>query len=223
MARARHSRSSSLSSHTAHTGCLTFHCIIELALRPLLFGKKLGMSAAAAGTAHVVHHPAAVRVAIIPGNGTGSVRACNFYGWLHKQLTSSSSRQLQHASHGAGAVLVLEPVLQDMPDPLHARESMWLPFMKETLHCGPDTIIVVRGSMLPVVPVCVLQLLRCAFAVLSCRTCSCHELCALATHAASRVAVEHCVLLPPLLLLLVVVLHAGPQQRCSSGDAVCRD
>lgn len=32
--------------------------------------------------------------------------------------------------------------LENMPDPYHARESIWLPFMRETLKCDADTIIV---------------------------------------------------------------------------------
>lgn len=29
-----------------------------------------------------------------------------------------------------------------MPDPYHARESIWVPFMRETLKCDASTIIV---------------------------------------------------------------------------------
>lgn len=49
----------------------------------------------------------------------------------------------QHAPHGVPQPnrLLMEPLLP--ADPLYAREKVWLPFMKEQLKCGPDTIIVV--------------------------------------------------------------------------------
>lgn len=73
----------------------------------------------------------AVRVAIVPGNGAGNVHTANWYGWLYKKLKQR-----------AGVTAVLE----NMPDPLYAREKVWLPFMKEQLNCGADTIIVGHSS-----------------------------------------------------------------------------
>jgi Serine hydrolase len=72
-----------------------------------------------------------VRVAIIPGNGDGDVRYSNWYGWL------------QQALHKPPAV---ECVLRNMPDPIQAKESMWLPFMRDKLMCAEDTIIVGHSS-----------------------------------------------------------------------------
>eukprot|EP00696_Hemimastix_kukwesjijk_P019690 gnl/Hemi2/9041_TR3126_c0_g1_i1.p2 gnl/Hemi2/9041_TR3126_c0_g1~~gnl/Hemi2/9041_TR3126_c0_g1_i1.p2 ORF type:complete len:167 (-),score=28.66 gnl/Hemi2/9041_TR3126_c0_g1_i1:176-676(-) len=36
--------------------------------------------------------------------------------------------------------------LRGFPDPLYARESVWLPFMTEQLGAGPDTIVVGHSS-----------------------------------------------------------------------------
>ena len=35
-----------------------------------------------------------------------------------------------------------EVILRDMPDPMLARESKWLPFLRTECKAGPDTIIV---------------------------------------------------------------------------------
>jgi predicted alpha/beta hydrolase family esterase len=68
----------------------------------------------------------ATSVIIVPGNGCTPVRACNWYGWLHKKL--------QEAGHKA--------VLRDMPDPYEAKEKIWLPFMREM---GADENAVIVG------------------------------------------------------------------------------
>eukprot|EP00798_Chlamydomonas_sp_ICE-L_P024796 gene24796-10441_t len=72
-----------------------------------------------------------VKVAIIPGNGAGNVHNCNFYGWLHRKL------------HHPPAVT---SVLRNMPDPITAKESIWLPFMEDELGCDEDCIIVGHSS-----------------------------------------------------------------------------
>jgi predicted alpha/beta hydrolase family esterase len=74
----------------------------------------------------------AKRVVIVPGNGGGNVERCNFYGWAKTTLNSTCSG--------------LTAVLQNMPDPVVARESIWLPFMEADLACGPSTIIVGHSS-----------------------------------------------------------------------------
>ena len=55
--------------------------------------------------------------------------------------TSSSCCRLCkfHVSHAIGHM----SCVWDAADPLYAKESIWLPFMKKDLGCGPDTIIVV--------------------------------------------------------------------------------
>ena len=35
---------------------------------------------------------------------------------------------------------------RNMPDPVGARESIWLPFMRDELGCGEDTVIVGHSS-----------------------------------------------------------------------------
>lgn len=73
-----------------------------------------------------------VRVVIVPGNGSGDVYDSNWYGWLHRTLDDPS----------AG----VEAVLQNMPDPVGARENIWLPFMQDELGCDAHTIIVGHSS-----------------------------------------------------------------------------
>ena len=70
-----------------------------------------------------------VRIVIVPGNGAGNVERCNWYGWLKNQLNTRS-----------------ECLLKNMPDPVYAREKIWLPFMEKELGCGPDSIIVGHSS-----------------------------------------------------------------------------
>lgn len=72
-----------------------------------------------------------VRVVILPGNGAGNVFHANWYGWLQQRL------------HKPPAITC---VLRNMPDPVGARESIWLPFMRDELGCGEDTVIVGHSS-----------------------------------------------------------------------------
>eukprot|EP00775_Hariotina_reticulata_P007684 gene7684-7885_t len=72
-----------------------------------------------------------VRVVIVPGNGVGSVKHSNFYGWLQRKLHDPPT---------------VQAILRDMPDPLRASEAAWLPFMRQQLQCGSDTIIVGHSS-----------------------------------------------------------------------------
>ena len=77
---------------------------------------------------------AAVRCIIIPGNGGTStlaqLRRCNFYGKLEEVCS--------RAGH--------EAVLQPMPDPLAARQSVWLPFIRDTLRADSDAVVVGHSS-----------------------------------------------------------------------------
>ncbi|GAX73795.1 hypothetical protein CEUSTIGMA_g1246.t1 [Chlamydomonas eustigma] len=72
-----------------------------------------------------------IKAAIIPGNGSGNVTNCNWYGWLFNEL------KMQHD---------VKPILRNMPDPLHARETVWLPFMEKELGCDRDTVIIGHSS-----------------------------------------------------------------------------
>ena len=42
--------------------------------------------------------------------------------------------------------LTVECGLENMPDPLYARKSIWLPFMENDLKIGPDDIIIGHSS-----------------------------------------------------------------------------
>ncbi|CAL1530766.1 unnamed protein product [Lymnaea stagnalis] len=67
---------------------------------------------------------------IIPGNGAGDVTRSNWYGWLSRKLREG----------GAACEL------RDMPDPIRASESVWLPFMESELNCDENTIILGHSS-----------------------------------------------------------------------------
>lgn len=71
-----------------------------------------------------------VQVVIVPGNGAGEVTCANWYGWLARKLKDAGIRCQ----------------LQNMPDPVTAKESIWLPFMEKELGCDEHTIIVGHSS-----------------------------------------------------------------------------
>ena len=75
-----------------------------------------------------------LRCVIVPGNGcTGRVADANWYGWLENELKSESQFR---------EVVVPET----MPDLVGAKESVWVPFMRETLKVGADTVVVGHSS-----------------------------------------------------------------------------
>lgn len=68
------------------------------------------------------------RAVIVPGNGGGGDISCaNWYGWVHKKLNQMNN---------------VECILQNMPDPYEAKESIWIPFMLNELKCNEDTVII---------------------------------------------------------------------------------
>ncbi|KAL9957919.1 hypothetical protein ACROYT_G034875 [Oculina patagonica] len=71
-----------------------------------------------------------VRIVIVPGNGGGDVEHSNWYGWLRNKLQEKD----------------VECVLKNMPDPVTARESIWIPFMEQQLSCNSNTVIVGHSS-----------------------------------------------------------------------------
>ena len=73
-----------------------------------------------------------IKVAIVPGNGGGDVKRCNWYAWARVQFDVKLKGVSAH--------------LRNMPDPVVARESIWLPFMRSELNCGPDSIIIGHSS-----------------------------------------------------------------------------
>jgi len=76
----------------------------------------------------------AQRVVIVPGNGMAgslaALRECNFYGAAEELFTSRG----------------FDARLQPMPDPLRARESVWLPFIKSGLGCDEQSVLVGHSS-----------------------------------------------------------------------------
>lgn len=70
-------------------------------------------------------------IVIIPGNGAGDVTNANWYGWARKKLNALDGVSCQ---------------LRNMPDPITARESVWLPFMRDELKCGDETVIIGHSS-----------------------------------------------------------------------------
>lgn len=73
-----------------------------------------------------------VHIVIIPGNGAGDVIAANWYGWAQRKLNATSDD--------------ITCDLRNMPDPVAARESVWIPFMRDTLRCDENTIIIGHSS-----------------------------------------------------------------------------
>nr|XP_006638568.1 PREDICTED: putative hydrolase RBBP9 [Lepisosteus oculatus] len=71
------------------------------------------------------------KAVIVPGNGAGDVEHCNWYGWVKKELNKIPD---------------MSCLLRNMPDPITARESVWLPFMEQELQCDQDTVIIGHSS-----------------------------------------------------------------------------
>ncbi|XP_056442021.1 serine hydrolase RBBP9 [Gadus chalcogrammus] len=70
------------------------------------------------------------KAVIVPGNGSGDVERSNWYGWARKQIDKIPD---------------MTCILKDMPDPVTARESVWLPFMEE-MGCDEETVIIGHSS-----------------------------------------------------------------------------
>lgn len=70
------------------------------------------------------------RIVIVPGMGCTPVRECNWYAWLQEKLQND------------GFAVTLE----DMPDPHAARESIWVPFIRDTLKLDKQTVLVGHSS-----------------------------------------------------------------------------
>ncbi|XP_030050601.1 serine hydrolase RBBP9 isoform X1 [Microcaecilia unicolor] len=71
------------------------------------------------------------KAVIVPGNGAGNVESCLWYGWTRKRLEKIPNFQC---------------LLRNMPDPVTARESQWLPFMESELQCDERTVIIGHSS-----------------------------------------------------------------------------
>jgi len=71
------------------------------------------------------------RAVIIPGNGAGDVAQSNWYGWANRKLNEIEG---------------FTSTLRNMPDPMTARRSIWLPYMKDELKVDENTIIIGHSS-----------------------------------------------------------------------------
>ena len=71
------------------------------------------------------------KIVIVPGNGSGDVTRSNWYAWVNKRLNELDG---------------VSSVLRNMPDPITARRSIWLPFMKSELGVDEDTVIIGHSS-----------------------------------------------------------------------------
>jgi len=72
------------------------------------------------------------KVAIVPGNGGCDVTKSNWYGSVYKELVKFMAD---------GSVY-----MENMPDPVVAREKHWVPFMRESLCCDERSIIIGHSS-----------------------------------------------------------------------------
>jgi hypothetical protein len=84
-------------------------------------------------------------IVIVPGNGCTPVKKCNWYFWLYTELKKMNIK--------------VNMEMHTMPDPYlkyssnflitdryEAKESIWLPHMREKLNTGPGSIIVGHSS-----------------------------------------------------------------------------
>eukprot|EP00994_Dinema_validum_P004556 NODE_2609_length_668_cov_60.151858_g2144_i0.p1 GENE.NODE_2609_length_668_cov_60.151858_g2144_i0~~NODE_2609_length_668_cov_60.151858_g2144_i0.p1 ORF type:complete len:184 (+),score=58.76 NODE_2609_length_668_cov_60.151858_g2144_i0:80-631(+) len=69
---------------------------------------------------------------IAPGNGCSDVFQANWYAWLQKELQGDGTFS--------------EVILQTMPDPHVAHEAVWVPFLRDTLGAGADTVLIGHSS-----------------------------------------------------------------------------
>eukprot|EP00300_Choanocystis_sp_HF-7_P033886 c46322_g1_i1.p1 GENE.c46322_g1_i1~~c46322_g1_i1.p1 ORF type:complete len:206 (+),score=39.09 c46322_g1_i1:3-620(+) len=72
-------------------------------------------------------------VIILPGNGCGNVHSSNWYKWLHDRIIAEGF-----------PVRVVLP--RYMPDPNVARETVWIPYIKETLGANEHSIVIGHSS-----------------------------------------------------------------------------
>eukprot|EP00640_Fibrocapsa_japonica_P006584 CAMPEP_0113946114 /NCGR_PEP_ID=MMETSP1339-20121228/54619_1 /TAXON_ID=94617 /ORGANISM="Fibrocapsa japonica" /LENGTH=185 /DNA_ID=CAMNT_0000952037 /DNA_START=49 /DNA_END=606 /DNA_ORIENTATION=+ /assembly_acc=CAM_ASM_000762 len=82
------------------------------------------------------------RVVIVPGNGCTDVLNSNWYGWLADEI-----RQKWPG---------VDVIVRDMPDPYVAKESIWIPFIKEDIGVHENSIVIGHSSG----AVCAMRLLE---------------------------------------------------------------
>lgn len=70
------------------------------------------------------------RIIIIPGNGDSHIETDHWYAWVRDELRSKG----------------YEVVAEDMPDPIMARASIWLPHIEHVYKADENTIIIGHSS-----------------------------------------------------------------------------
>ena len=73
------------------------------------------------------------RVVIVPGMGCVPIEQSSWYAWLKEKLETDESNRFS-------------VIMEEMPDPHGARESIWLPFIREKLKFDEQTILVGHSS-----------------------------------------------------------------------------
>lgn len=71
-----------------------------------------------------------MRVIVLPGNGCSNVLHSNWYGWLKTMLRKEG----------------ITCTVENMPDAMQARRSIWIPFIRDHLGANEDTILVGHSS-----------------------------------------------------------------------------
>ncbi|KAH3765236.1 serine hydrolase RBBP9 [Pelomyxa schiedti] len=71
-----------------------------------------------------------MKVVLAPGNGAGNVKKCLWYGDLERRMQQMN----------------IPVTVCNYPDPIVAHKSVWLPFMRDELHCDEHTIVVGHSS-----------------------------------------------------------------------------
>ncbi|KAF4675330.1 hypothetical protein FOL47_007948 [Perkinsus chesapeaki] len=75
----------------------------------------------------------AIKIVLVPGNGGGGdIRPANFYGWFERQMLDKGY-DVRLPEGG-------------MPDPVRARKSVWLPYIRDTLKCDENSVLVGHSS-----------------------------------------------------------------------------
>eukprot|EP00285_Hemiselmis_virescens_P013689 CAMPEP_0173395772 /NCGR_PEP_ID=MMETSP1356-20130122/33312_1 /TAXON_ID=77927 ORGANISM="Hemiselmis virescens, Strain PCC157" /NCGR_SAMPLE_ID=MMETSP1356 /ASSEMBLY_ACC=CAM_ASM_000847 /LENGTH=182 /DNA_ID=CAMNT_0014354621 /DNA_START=46 /DNA_END=594 /DNA_ORIENTATION=+ len=73
---------------------------------------------------------AAARVLILPGNGCTPIKSANWYAWLQRSLKDKG----------------VDCFCENMPDPHEAKESIWLPFIRDTMKADSNCVLVGHSS-----------------------------------------------------------------------------
>lgn len=70
------------------------------------------------------------KIIIVPGNGDSHIETDNWYAWVRDELNSRG----------------YEVIARDMPDPIEAKASIWLPHIEAQLESDVNSIIIGHSS-----------------------------------------------------------------------------